>query len=160
MGILYHSSPQKDLKIIEPQKTKVHDEYVGDYVFATTDKILATMYLCTKGHASLMESKHKNPWIVIVAEPSEFIKYDKGGAMYELPDDSFHKTPNPGLETFEMVSKNSITPLSKQVYDTFMQAMHDSGVTVYFVNQSTFDDILKTKDHQSIIDTLKPYNPR
>jgi len=59
-----------------------------------------------------------------------------------------------------MVSKNSITPLSKQVYDTFMQAMHDSGVTVYFVNQSTFDDILKTKDHQSIIDTLKPYHPR
>lgn len=48
-SFLYHASAQKNLKVLKPQRTLFHDEYIGDFVFATSDRRMAAMYLATKG---------------------------------------------------------------------------------------------------------------
>ncbi len=41
---------------------------------------------------------------MICAEQDDYIKNDLGGAIYVLPAKSFTKTPQEGLEDYEMVS--------------------------------------------------------
>ncbi|MCL5113300.1 MAG: hypothetical protein M1554_02350, partial [Patescibacteria group bacterium] len=114
---LYHASPIKNLKLIKPQRTISHNKYIGDFVFATKYRKLALMYMLPKGFPILMNVKSKNPYIVICANVEKILQSDKGGALYILPDNLFHQTPQKGLNEYEMVSKDSIIPLGEEDYD-------------------------------------------
>src|SRR5437870_4294905 len=108
--ILYHASQKKNLKVIKPQPTLSNNKLIGNYVFATANKILAIMYLVPKGIAILVEPNGLNPNIVICSDIEEFKKKDIGGVIYELPSETFIKTPQKGLTDYEMVSKKGVKP--------------------------------------------------
>lgn len=62
---LYHASNIKDLDVITPQPTKSNNVLIGDFVFATENKLLAIMYLANKGIAVMMNPEKDNPTIII-----------------------------------------------------------------------------------------------
>ncbi len=168
MDVLYNASLHKDLELIEPQRTLSRptytgkDKYIGDYVFATKDKRLAAMYLATKGLATLLETEAEFSYIVICSDQAGYIANDKGGAIYELPTDKFSETPQEGLTEYELVSADPIKPLGKIVYEKSLDAMLEHGITVYFVNQKTFDGLMPvgSDKYRAILDLLPSYNAR
>lgn len=157
MDVLYHASPDKNLEIIEPKKTLSKDVYIGDYVFATSDKKLAVMYLATRGNYTYMEPRGNEPFIVICAKPKEYLVHDEGGAIYILSSDTFEKTPQIELKDFEMVSSVSVKPTKKETYNNSIEAMRRNGITIYFVSQPKFDELIKAKDKNNALALVKPF---
>lgn len=157
MSVLYHASQNKNLTAAEPKRTLSKDIYIGDFVFATTDKFLATMYLATKGYATLLGSQDEQPNIVICADANDYLTHDQGGAIYELPSDSFTESPQKELSDYELVSLIPVKPLNKTVYDKSLDAMQDSGIVVRFVDKQTFDNLIGHPKQAELIQQLPTY---
>ena len=157
MDLLYHASANKDLRLIEPKKTLSRDVCIGDYVFATSNKRLAAMYLATRGKPILLNVRSTAPRVIICTNTEEYIEYDKGGAIYTIPASSFRRTPQEGLEDSELVSEVAVKPISKKVYETSLEAMQEAGVEVYFVSREQFDEILRNKNEADVVAKLTPY---
>lgn len=154
---VYHASPDSSLKAIAPKRTMSKDVYIGDFVFATTDKKLAAMYLATRGVATLMHHASDTPFIVMSSSSGEYLQSDAGGAIYTLPGATFEPTPQHELSESEMVSRVMIEPLHKEVYKTSIEAMKRHGITIYFVDQPTFERIVAAKNQQEAVSTLQPF---
>jgi hypothetical protein len=154
MTILFHASTNKDMDKIKPTRTLSKDRYIGNYIFATSDRILATMYLVTRGNATLMNSKAEPPYVVICADEAEYLKNDKGGAIYELPSETFTVTPQKELSEYELVSRQSVNPLTKITYEKSLDAMLGAGITVRFVDQQTFDSLIGNPRQTELIKNL------
>lgn len=154
--VLYHASPNAKLSRIDPQKTLSNDVYIGDYVFATKDKKLAAMYLANKGVATLMEHRTKKPYIIIQDDADHYTKHDKGGAIYAVSASGFKETPQVGLEGTEFVNDKAVTPLSKEVFPTSLEAMRQQGITIYFVTPKTFELLLDKNRKDKTLASLKP----
>lgn len=157
--MLYHASTNKNLTRIKPQRTLSKDKYIGDYVFATSDKKLAAMYLATRGVPTLMNTKSSSPRILIFAESTEYIRRDIGGAIYQVPRDSFKKTPQTELEDSELVSEVEVKPIRKKVYSSSISALQEAGIDIYFVDQTQFDEFIKSKNEAEVIAHLEPFRP-
>lgn len=157
MYVLYHASQSKDLLLIEPKRTLSKDKFIGNFVFATTDKILAIMYLTAKGYATLMGLHEEQPNIVICANSEDYLKHDKGGAIYELPSESFIESPQKELSDCELVSKVSVKPLRKLVYDKSIDTIMDAGIHVRFVDKQTFDSLIGNPDQLDLVGKLPLY---
>lgn len=156
---LYHASPIKNLKIIEPKRTISNDKYIGDFVFATRHKILALMYMLPKGFPLLMNTKFSKPYVVLCGNLRDILKKDEGGALYELSAESFHRTPQTALSNYEMVSRVSISPLSETDYESVTRALDNEGVAIYIVDRNTFDKLILNPKQDSIVQTLDRYFP-
>ncbi len=156
---LYHASPIKNLKILEPQRTISNDKYIGDFVFATRHKKLALMYMLPKGFPVLMNIKSPKPYVVLCGNSRDILKKDKGGALYELSAKSFHRTPQTALSNYEMVSKMPINTLSETDYESVTRALDKEGIEIYFVNNKTFDKLILNPEQDSIVQTLDRYLP-
>ena len=62
---------------------------------------------------------------------------------------------------FEWISRQSIKPTEKVVYESALDAMIDNGVQVYFVDKETFEKIKESEDHGvGIIKTLESENQK
>jgi hypothetical protein len=157
MKVLYHASPAKTLKKIQPQRTLSRDIYIGDYVFATSNIRLAAMYLATKGNATLMNVEAETPIIVICNNAKDYISSDKGGAIYTVPATTFKKTPQAGLEKSERVSSIAVTPIEKKVFKRSLDAMREMGIVIYFVNQKTFDSLVQAKNESKTLASVQPF---
>lgn len=156
---LYHASPQKGLSVLVPQRTFSHDRYIGDFVFATANRVMALMYLVPRGTATLMNPDGKQPDIAICAEPGQFLQQDKGGAIYELAPDGFRTTPQPGLSRYELVSPKAVEPTSITVYASTLRALLDAGVTVRFIDESTFKLLIGNPKQAEVLHGLPAYSP-
>jgi hypothetical protein len=158
MSIIYHASTNKNLVIIFPKRTFSKDKYIGNFVFGTTDKILATMYLATRGYSTLMNSRGEQPNIVICAVPAEYQLGDSGGAIYELPVESFIESPQKELSDYELVSKRPVKPLNKLVYNSSLEAMRKAGIIVRFVDEHIFNDLVNNPDQAKLISRLPTFD--
>jgi len=158
MSIVYHASQNKNLVIIEPKKTLSNNVYIGDYVFATKNKLLAYMYLTTNGYPTLMNPGTNHPNIVICAKIDEYIKNDTGGAIYGLPSNNFMSSPQLELNEYEVVSKIAVVPLSKTEYSKTLDAMSAVGITIRFTDEKTFNKLLKSKKQLELVQNLDKYN--
>ena len=156
---LYHASPIKNLKLIKPQRTISHNKYIGDFVFATKYRKLALMYMLPKGFPILMNVKSKNPYIVICANVEKILQSDKGGALYILPDNLFHQTPQKGLNEYEMVSKDSIIPLGEEDYDYLIKELIRENVSIYFVDNDMFNKLILNPKQDTMVQSLDKYLP-
>lgn len=145
MSDLYHSSVEKDLRIISPRRTLSKDKYIGDFVFATSDRTYSAMYLVPKGIMTLMNSSVDGSWIVIRSDPKDFRLIDKGGAIYRLSSEGFIKSPQVELGETEMVCANEVPILDKEVYSTALEALNEQKVAVYFACEKEFQEILDMK---------------
>jgi len=159
MNNLYHASDNKRLKLLQPQKTLSDDKYIGDYVFATTNKLLALMYLANRGTATLMNPLEPNPNIVICAGQSDYIKKDKGGAIYEVSNDFFEKSPQFGLTAYEMVSTKPTKIIKKTLFNKSIEALISNGIEVRFTDIRTFNNLIGNKNQLELINKIRQYKP-
>lgn len=158
---LYHGSPHRDIKELEP-RTKLHREKEeGKLVFATSEIADASMFLyktALTGHF-LVEGE-RIAYAVIVDDREEFLKKDKGGQIHVLPSETFESSPHSGMSN-EWVSKESVKPTKVLEYDSALNTMLEYGVQVYFVDENTYQQIRNSKDHgYSIFQSLKSENQR
>lgn len=142
-----------------PQRALSKNTYIGDFVFATSNKAYAAMYLAPKGRAMLLNTFHGVPSLVVSGSVEEFLNADKGGAIYEIPPDSFADTPQTELANTELVSSVPVVPLRKEIFDTSLQALRQMNVPVYFVDDALFDTIKDADDHgRAVLQGLEPYD--
>lgn len=156
--MLFHASQQKNLSVIKPQPTKSLNKYIGDYVFASKNKLMALMYLVPVGLPTLMNPEKNHPTIVICDKEANFIKKDRGGAIYELPEDSFFETPQKGLSLYEQVSNKPVKPSGKTIYSSSLEALISAGIKIIFVDDSKFKSLINNPKQREIIQSLKAYN--
>lgn len=157
MDVLYHASPHKELRAITPQRTRSNNQYIGDYVFATANKLLAVMYLATKGVGTLMNPDDQ-PWIVLCSSSANYTANDRGGAIYELPTAGFTETPQAGLTAYEVVSSTAMEPLGKTVYDKSLTAMASHGIEIYFASSKLFNEMVANKNAEQVVPGLTPFH--
>ncbi|MDR0956235.1 MAG: hypothetical protein LBM73_03875 [Candidatus Nomurabacteria bacterium] len=134
MKVLYHASPIKNLCLIRPRKTLSKNRYIGDFVFATDNLILAAMYLAPKGRTAWLNPAAHPPRLTVDDSPENFAAADQGGAIYVLPADKFEPTPQRELDDLEFVSRTPIRPLRKMVFASCREAFEQFGIELKFKN--------------------------
>lgn len=160
-SILYHASPHKRISVIEARNKTVRNLDEGPVVFATPYIDYASCFIVNTDDNWTRISKFGqlgNFWNIIISDKQRFINLDKGGAIYELPPDTFYRDKTKGTIESEWVSKIPVKPIKKRIYESGLKAMLINGVHVFFVSKEVFKQIKNSSDHGfSIIKRLQPY---
>ncbi len=158
--VLYHASLNRNIEVFEPRAEHVRDINEGRVVFATPNKAYASCFIVENDGSWVQISGFNDVRVVIISSESRFRKQDRGGAIYELPVDTFVHEIRGGAKD-EWTSRVPVKPISKTVYDSGLKAMLELSVQVYFVDKKTFKSIYNAKDHGiSILRTLKSENQK
>lgn len=158
--LLYHASQHRYLKLLKPQKTLGLNKYIGDYVFATSDKIMAIMYLVPHGFPALMYPAKPNANLVICATAEDFKAQDRGGAIYKLSSQSFKRTPQEGMSDFEMVSEETVRPVAKTMYKSTLKTFAMENIAIRFVDEATFKKLINNPRQSEIIEQITQYHDK
>lgn len=149
--LLYHASQNRNIKVLEPRAESVRDKDEGLVVFATPDKILASIFLVPTNDSWTKSGLFGVVHYFVCSDKNRFLKEDKGGAIYNLPSETFETDEMKGLGDREWTSKVPVKPVSIEMFESGLKAMLKLGVQVYFVTQQQFQDIKKSKDHGNSI---------
>ncbi len=144
--VLYHASPNRNIEVFEPRAEHVRDINEGPVVFATPNKAYATCFIVENDDSWVQISGFNDVRVVVVSDKSRFIKHDKGGAIYELPVDTFVNEIRGGAKD-EWTSRVPVVPIGKTEFQTGLEAMLGMAVQVYFVEIQTFKSIRSASDH-------------
>lgn len=159
--ILFHGSSNQDIEILEPRAIATRSKQEGNVIFATPHIGYAAVFMSShhkdRGFSIEMQSFDHGPVCCVCNHKENFMKHDKGGAIYLLPSDTFYYDLGfVGLsrkewfskaytEDFgdlrEWVSRDSVKPLYKIEFKSVLEAMLDLGVQVYFVDEDTFEEV-------------------
>lgn len=153
---LYHGSPYKDLEVISPRNKKVRDPLEGKVVFATEGKMFASTFIVPADDSwsikTAFSSGTEGPHGELVTEQyaiyddrDRFMKLDAGGAIYTLPSETFYLHSE--YDAREWTSREPVRPVSKEVFDSGLNAMLKYGVNVCFVDKDTIRRIRDADDH-------------
>lgn len=158
---LYHGSQNKNIKVFMPQHKSYRDKNEGAVVFATPDKVLASIFIVPTNdswtHSGLFGGIH----YFVCSDKKRFIELDKGGTIYTLPSDTFECDPERGLGSKEWTSIVEVKPINQENFDSALELMIDMGVQVYFVDDEIFKKINESKDHgNKILRSLISENKR
>lgn len=157
--MLYHGSAHKSLQELKPQARK-HRAEEGEFLYATPDIAIASIFLVGGVHYGCGRFGDVH-YAYIIADRNQFIRNDKGGHIYILSGDSFEVNQGRGLGNDEYVSKEPVKPFKIIEYKSAIDAMMENGVQVYFIDQTTYEKIQKSKDHgHSIYLQLKSENQK
>lgn len=164
---LYHASPNRNLKVLKPRKESFRNENEGPVVFATPEMSYASCFLVNTSDSWVKISRwsdnpnKKGPWYFICSDKERFRNEDIGGAIYTLPPEGFKTDPDKGTGTAEWISKESVTPIGKTVYESALEAMISNGVQVVFTDRETMKKIEESDDHGwEIVSKLKTENEK
>ena len=98
---LYHASPIKNIKEFEPRNEVPRYDGEANLVFATPKEALAAMFLAPRDFSieiAMYDSKYV---IFIEADEEAYDQKDTGGAIYELPTESFETDAQHGMGAVE-----------------------------------------------------------
>lgn len=145
--ILYHASADTNITEFEPRNQTPRYEGEPNLIFATPHKQVAAMFLVPRGIPTEI-SKYGDIYAVFVnGTEEEFDSQDKGGAIYALPSDTFETDEKIGMGETEWVSTESVKPVSKDIYDTALQALEESNVQIYFLFDEVFTLVRNDPSH-------------
>lgn len=161
-AVLYHASSNKNIKILEPKAESFRDSDEGPVIFATPDKGYASCFLVGTNDSWTQIGRwggEDTAWNMIISDEKRFKKLDVGGAIYELPADSFYCDLNKGTGKSEWVSKISVKPIKKETCESGLKEMLKNGVNVFFVSKMIFYRMKVSKDHgYTILKNLQSYS--
>lgn len=138
---LFHASPSTD--VVEFQPRNEYPRYTGEQklVFATPHEELAAMFLSPRDIKTEIGVYDNRYVIFINSNEKDYVKYDKGGAIYSLPIDSFETDTIHGMGNTEWYSKVPVKPINKTIYATSLEAMDIFHVDRFFVSDDIFEKI-------------------
>ncbi len=156
--VLYHASPNKNIDIFEPRAEQTRDLLEGLVVFATPRIEYAACFVVKTNDSWTQKSSYNGIQTMVISDRKRLEKEDRGGAIYELPSDTFVNEIR-GSAKDEWTSREAVKPTGQNVFYSGLEAMLDMGVQVYFVDENTFDNIRSANDHGiSMLRTLKSEN--
>lgn len=166
IDVVYHGSPNTDIKIFEPRAEHVRDPKEGSVVFATPSIRFASCYLFRWDdswvHQSISLGNNKKPdeIYMVISDRKRFEKLDVGGSLYLLPANQFSFNKNKNLGVYEWTSKEKVGVLSKIHFASSLEAMRIFGVMVYFLDKKQFKDYLALSDKgkRTFLKKFEPYN--
>jgi len=139
----YHSSPNCDLKYIEPRKNTVPIGFnEGEVVFATDSLPFSTMFIVPHDDSWANGGTFNDVPYFVISDKERFLKADKGGCIYLVSSKSFVQ-----YNRRELFSKEKIKVQHKIRFESGLMAMIILGVQVYFTDKVTYGKIRKAKDH-------------
>jgi len=144
---LYHASSNRNIEEFTPRDEKVRDPEEGPGIFATPDKAIASIFIVPTDDRWVGSGKHNGVPYITISDRTRFAELDHGGAIYELPSNSFVNDPNKGLGIDEWFSPDPVRPLGKEEYQSGLEAMIQFGVQVYFTDPETYNAMRKANDH-------------
>ena len=152
---------------MKPRRESFRDENEGPIVFASPDMSYASCFLVNTSESWVKISrwsddpKKRGPWYFICSDKERFKSEDKGGVIYVLPSEGFIADPDKGTGLAEWISKESVIPITKTVYESALEAMIANGVQVVFVDDEAMKNIEESDDHGwEIVSKLKSENER
>jgi hypothetical protein len=158
---LYHASQNPNIYILKPCAKSVRDPNEGPVVFATPSLPYVTMFLVNSDDSWTTKGRFNKTFYTVISDKNRFLKTDKGGTIYTLPNDAFYCDLKRGMGKLEWVSKKPVKPIGKKHYESGLEAMIDNGVQVYFVGKQTFQKIRQAEDHGfSILQTIQSENQK
>lgn len=143
--VLYHASAATDIKEVIPQRKTARRDDEGPVVFGAKDLAFATMFIVRADDSWTLKGIHGGVYYTVISDEERFRNLDKGGPVYELPNDSFECDRNIGMREYEWQSKDPVKPLAEKNYPSGLGAMIENGVQVYFVDKDTLEKIRETK---------------
>jgi hypothetical protein len=169
---IYHGSPKKGLKLLNPRKGKrvsPQEKYKGRSVHATTFRKSAALYLANLDSNDLA-SNRAGYWltdkqnIYVIRDKKKWGRMDNGGSIYRIKKTpSWKKSKGPVKDRNEWITKRKIKPVDEFQYDSAVDAMIDGGVTVYIPPQHIMKKIKKTntlKDELRLLKQIKSENEK
>jgi len=147
--ILYHASPDQNLKYLDPKKTESsHNENLPKGVYASTDKSYASAF-CFTWYSSegFKYGKERNidPWVLKVP-PKYAQRLNHPCSLYVVDTKGFK---NMNMSTPEYSSRIRVKVISEEKYPTALMCMRKNGVKVSILKRKPFMDnslINKFKD--------------
>jgi hypothetical protein len=139
---LYHGSTNKNLEKIEPRAVTVRDVNDGQVVFATPSQARASLFIIPSDDSWTNKSFVNGVFYHVIADKNKYLENDKGGAIYTLNTDNFVSDERGK----EWVSKVSVKPIDKELFNSGIDAMEKYGVKVVFCDYKflkKFQDLLK-----------------
>src|SRR5687767_10509331 len=115
---LYHGSPIRGLKVIEPRAISIRDHNEGPVVFATPDLVLASMFIVPVDDSFVNMGYVGETPIFHCGDKKRFLELDKGGAIYILSSEAFSFDSNKGMGDLEWTSTQAVVPIKEMVYDS------------------------------------------
>ena len=161
--VLYVSAQTPNIKELTPMKGNSRDVDEGAVIFSTPDKALASIFLIEGHNDSWTKISYYGdiPCVVIRMDREEFLKRDKGGIMYEVPNNTFDYNPDLGMGEKEWTSRLSVKPAKETPYSSALDTMIKNGVQVYFVDTQKFNAIWEADDAgRSILSGLVSENKK
>ena len=154
--VLFHGSPNKEIKIFEKREKKTSKKFPdGPLVFATTSLPFAACFMIEWNDSWCHQcSFDSGPVIIVCKDKERFLKADKGGAIYVLPSQGFYTRLYGGPAT-EWANKNEVKPLEKLKFESAYKEMLDMGVQIFFVDEKLFEEITKSKNKIEILMKLE-----
>ena len=158
--LLYHASPSREIKVFEPRAEQMRDRSEGPVVFATPNKASVSCFIVKTDDSWTQISTFGDVQTMIISDLERFEREDHGGAIYELPSDTFIHEIRGGASD-EWTSRVPVKPIGKTEYDSGLEAMIEEGVQVYVVDKPTFQNIYNAKDNgMGILRTLTSENQK
>jgi len=159
--ILYHASTNRNIEVLEPRAETVRDRSEGPVVFATSDKVLASIFIVPTDDSWSASGLFGDVHYFVCSDRERFEKLDKGGVIYTLSSDPFENDPSKGLGIREWMSKVPVKPINRQEYDAGLEAMLEMGVQVFFISKQKFQELKRSSDHgNAILRSLESENKK
>lgn len=144
---LYHASSCINISEFEPRNESPRYQGEVNLVFATPYLGVAAMFLVSRDIPTEISIYGDKYVVFINSSEADYSLKDKGGAIYILPTDTFETDSINGMGEIEWVSKVSVRPISKEIFETSMKAMDKYDVDRYFVSDATFQQIQADPAH-------------
>jgi hypothetical protein len=154
---LYHASPDKNIKKLEPRKLSDRNIDEGPKVFATPDKSFVSCFIArtddTWTQIGVYNTGEKKIYTHCISDEKRFRELDKGGAIYTVSSESFDLDITQGFR--EWTSYKPVDVMKKEEYETGLDAMIENEVRVYFCNKEQLEEIRKnTNDFHKTFELL------
>ena len=150
-AFLYHASQDRSIDIFKPRAEHIRDPKEGPMVFATPDKVMASVFIVPTDDSWTNSGLFGNVHFFVCGDETRFREIDKGGAVYTLPPDTFENDPSRGLGAREWTSTLPVKPISKEEYKSGLEAMLEMGVQVYFIGKEKFQELKNSSDHGNTV---------
>jgi hypothetical protein len=154
---LYHASPVKGLKKIEPRSKTVPENFdKTPCIFATKYFDFATHFLVPHDDSWANGGAFSDQSFFVISDKERFMKADEGGSIYLVEAKNFEN-----YNKREWFSKSLVKVNGEVTFSSGLMAMITQGVQVYFTDKETYKEIQRAKDHGlSILNALETENER
>ena len=141
--MMYHASPIRRLKQLEPSEKSESSIGSTSRVFASSSPELAVVFMTSPD--SLLDGQYTSGSydgltdVVVIGDEEKFRKQEKkGGSLYTISSEGFEPEEEAGRGELVQVSSKPATVLAEEEWNSAIAAMLHYGIKLCFVKKGSF----------------------